>query len=186
MTADKTKLSSGVTVSRYRKLVQNDDRQALAQFVRDRFDERYFRPIESTPKEYKHGFTTIAVCCLVIETLESFYQGLGSTKKDSWRMFRDFFARGTGLNVFGGNRNWFYNDIRCGILHQGESRNGWRIVRIGALLDVPDRRVNATKFIRELHKAVDAYADELQLDDALWKAFKVKMEVICNNCVGTP
>lgn len=184
MTADNTKLSSSVTVSQYRKLVQNDDRQTLAQFVRDRFYERYFRPIESTPKGAKHGFMIMAVCCLVIETLESFYQGLGNTRNVSWRMFRDFFARGTSLNVFAGNENWFYNDIRCGILHQGEARNGWRIVRNGALLDVPNKRINATKFIQEMHRAVGAYTDELRHDDALWKAFKTKMNAVCKNCVG--
>lgn len=182
MAADKTKLSSTVTVARYKELEQNDDRQALAQFIRDRFNERYFRPVESTPVADKHGFTIMAVCCLVIETLESFYQGLGNTKNQSRRMFRDFFARDTALKIFEGG-DWFYNDIRCGILHQSEARGGWHILRSGPLLDAPTKRINATKFIREIHKVVDIYANQIQFDDALWALFKMKMKTVCDNCI---
>lgn len=184
MNAAKTKLSSTVTVERYKELEQNDDRKALAQFVRDRFNERYFNPIESAPLKCKHGFTSLAVCCLVIETLESFYQGRADTKGHSKEMFDSFFAnRGTPLKVFGGGNDWFYYDIRCGILHQSEARNGWHVLRSGPLLDMTTKKkINATKFIRELRKAVDAYAAKLVNDDQHWEAFKKKMKAVCDNC----
>lgn len=185
MTADKTLLTSSVTVGRYKQLERDGDRHALAQFVRDRFNERYFRPIESAPSSKKHGFTTMAVCCIVIETLESFYQGKGSTQGCSEKMFSDFFARDTRLMVFGGGDNWFYKDIRCGILHQSEARGGWRILRSGRLLDLVAKQINATKFIRELRRAVDDYSDRLRRDDDLWPPFKKKMKAICNNCKQT-
>lgn len=180
--AASTKLSSTVTVTQYRELEQNNDRQALAQFVRDRFNERYFRPIESTPVADKHGFTIMAVCCLVIETLESFYQGKEDTKYHSKEMFDAFFKRDTPLNVFTGDGDWFYKDIRCGILHQSEARGGWRILRNGPLLDLPTKRINATKFIKQLRKVVDIYANQIQRDDALWAQFKKKMKAVCDNC----
>ena len=182
MTADKTKLSFTVTVARYRELAENDDRQQLAQFVRDRFNERYFRPIESTPVKNKHGFTIMAVCCLVIETLESFHQGMADTKGKSKEMFDAFFKHDTPLKVFSGGKDWFYKNVRCGILHQGEARGGWRILRSGPLLDEPAKRINANKFIRELRKAVNAYANLIQYDDASWALFKKKMKVVCDNC----
>jgi hypothetical protein len=182
MIADKTKLSSIVTVARYRELKENNDRRALAQFVRDRFNERYFHPIESSRSKDKHGFTILAVCCLVIEALESFYQGKADTKGLSKKMFHDFFERDTPLKIFAGGNDWFYKDIRCGILHQSEARGGWRILRRGPLLDEPTKRINATKFIRELHEAVDTCANLIQLDDALWTLFKEKMSAICDNC----
>ncbi|MFU5826563.1 hypothetical protein [Pseudomonas aeruginosa] len=185
MEANKIKLSSSITVARYRELEENDDRQALAEFIRERFDERYFRPIESTPVAYKHGFMTMAVCCLVIETLESFYQGMEGTRGNSARMFNDFFARDTVFKVFSGGDNWFYKDIRCGILHQSEARAGWRILRSGALLDMSTKSINATKFIRELVRVVDTYADQLQRDDDLWDRFKNKMRAVCANCAST-
>jgi hypothetical protein len=182
MTALQTKLSSSVTVAQYKRLEESNERQAVAQFVRERFDERYFSPIESTPREKKHGFTILAVCCLVVETLESFYQGLGDTKGKSKDMFASFFSRDTPLKVFGGGNNWFYYDIRCGILHQSETRNGWRVRRTGPLFDPNDKVIDATKFLRELRRAVDTYAAQLVHDDRLWELFKKKMQAVCDNC----
>jgi hypothetical protein len=171
-----------VTVARYKELEQNDERQELAQFVRERFNERYFHPIASTPMKDKHGFTIMAVCCLVIEALESYYQGKGDTKGQSRAMFESFFKRDTPLEVFAGDSDWFYKDIRCGILHQSEARSGWHILRSGPLLDKPTKRINATRFFRELRKAVDSYASQLQHDDNLWTLFKKKMNAVCDNC----
>ena len=81
MGTELTKLSSSTTVARYKKLEAANDREALGQFLVERFDERYFRPIEDSSS--KHGFAVLAVACLVIETLESFYQGLPDTRRVS-------------------------------------------------------------------------------------------------------
>ena len=182
MSAHNTKLTATVTVEHYQRLEQNNDRKALAEFVRQRFDERYFLPIESMLPQNKHGFMIMAIGCLVIETLESFHQGMATTKRHSSAMFRDFFARNTALNVFGGENDWFYKDIRCGILHQSEARNGWRILRRGQLLDKSTKSINATKFLRELRRAVSAYAKLLQEDEEVWVKFKKKMKAVCKNC----
>jgi len=182
MAADKTNLSSTMTVAQYNVLADKGDRHELARFVRQRFEERYFRPINSTPATDKHGFTIMAVCCLLIETLESFYQGRADTKGKSRKMFSDFFERDTALKVFGGGNAWFYCDIRCGILHQSEARNGWHIVRSGPLIDHSKKRINATRFIRELRKSVDIYAQLIEDDDVVWSHFKKKMQAVCGNC----
>lgn len=176
-------LSDKVTVRQYKEL-ENTDRKSIAQFVRERFNERYFDPMDS---DRKHGFTIMAVCCLVIETLESFYRGEGDTKGRSELMFCSFFARCASLNEFGGGGSWFYKDIRCGLLHQSEARNGWRIRRDGPLLDMNERVINATLFMCELKSAVDAYANQLEHDDGqLWANFKKKMKAVCKNCVRNP
>lgn len=148
-----TRLSTSVTVNKYKQLEQQEDKQAIAAFIVERFDERYFNPVMNSSS--KHGFTMMAVGCLVIETLESFYQGLLDTKGHSRRMFTDFFARETPLKPFG-NVGDFFTDIRCGILHQAEIRGGWRITRkIDApLLDSVDKIINTELFIRELRVAV--------------------------------
>jgi hypothetical protein len=173
-------LSSSTTVARYLALVQAGDRLALGEFIRSRFDERYFAPVESSPK--KHGFAMMAIGCAVIETLESFYQGLADTRGVSNRMFREFFRRPTGLAVFASDDDWFYRDIRCGILHQSETRGGWLVIREGPLLDASAKAINATRFLRELRKAVDSYALEIQTDGACWANFQRKMTAVCENC----
>jgi hypothetical protein len=180
--SESTKLSSSTTVAQYRKLEAAGDREAIGNFFIERFDERYFRPVEDSLS--KHGFTVLAVACLVIETLESFYQGRLDTKKASAQMFRDFLARDTPLKVLAGENDWFYKDIRCGILHQSESRGGWRILRAGPLLDAKAKAINATAILRTLRSEVRQYAQWIQKDEELWKNFCKKMGGVCANCVA--
>lgn len=180
--SESTKLSSSTTVAQYRKLEAADDRKAIGRFFIERFDERYFRPIEDSVS--KHGFTVLAVACLVIETLESFYQGRLDTKNASTQMFRDFLARETPLKVLAGGNDWFYKDIRCGILHQSESRGGWRVLRGGPLLDTKAKTLNATAILRALRSEVRKYSQCIQNDDVLWRNFCKKMDGVCANCVA--
>jgi hypothetical protein len=180
VTGDDVKLSSSVTVRRYRELEQAGDRKALADFVRERFQERYFRPVERS--DSRHGFLLMAVACLVIETLESSYQGLGDTREKSKKMFREFLKRDTPLKVFGRDGDWFYEDIRCGILHQAEVRAGWRIRRDGPLLDTTARAINASLFFAEVLHAVEVYAQNLEQNDECWASFRRKMQTVCKNC----
>jgi hypothetical protein len=176
-----TKLSNSVTVDRYKQLEKAEDKAAIAAFIVERFDERYFAPVMNP--DSKHGFTMLAVGCLVIEALESFYQGLEDTKGSSSKMFCDFFARDTPLKPFG-RVTTFYSDIRCGILHQAEVRGGWRITRkqSAPLLDEIGMVINAELFIQGLKNAVSAYARLLLTDPQLWANFKNKMRKVCENC----
>jgi hypothetical protein len=174
------KLSESVRVSKYKALERDGDREALGKFIQDRFEERYFRP--ALESERRHGFGLMAIACLVLETLESFYQGLPDTLHQSRRMFRDFFRRPTQLSVFGEGGDWFFEDIRCGILHQAESRDGWRIKQTGPLIDTTAKTINALEFVLELRNAVADYAGEIQRDEASWELFKTKMAVVCSNC----
>ena len=184
--SDKTKLSSSIAVGDYKRLEAASDRKALSAFVMERFDERYFKPVDDSPS--KHGFASLAIACLVIETLESFYQGIGDTKGKSTQMFIDFLGRDTPLKVLGGSypargtKNWFYSDIRCGILHQAEARGGWLVMRKGPLLDPHRRVINATAVLRALREEVKIYAKAIETDQALWEKFKDKMKAVISNC----
>lgn len=178
--SDSTKLSSKITLAHYRMLEATNDRKAISQFFVERFDERYFWPIEESTR--KHGFSVLAVACIIIESLESFYQGCSDTKYASKQIFRGFLARDTPLNVLAGGDDWFYTDIRCGILHQSESRGGWRILRSGPLLDTQAKTLNATAILRALRREVLEYAMKIQTNDQLWNNFCTKMNAICANC----
>lgn len=180
MSPENTKLSSSISVSRYLELERADDRKTLGAFIRERFEERYFKPIEDSRS--KHGFATLAVACIVIESLESFYQGRGDTRRVSAQMFRDFFDRDTPLKVFRSEDNWFFKNIRCGLLHQSEVRGGWRVLRSGPLLDTKSRTINATRLLRELRKAVSSYGREIAVNDQCWSHFRKKMKAVCANC----
>ena len=97
-------------------------------------------------------------------------------------MFSDFFCRCPELSEFSKNGDWFYADIRCGILHQAETRNGWKIIRSGPLLDRTNKVINATLFLKKLQVAVRRYSQEIQSNEGLWKNFCKKIDEICKNC----
>lgn len=183
--SEKTKLTKTVTVGRYRELeaagdLRPADRAPCGRFLVERFQERYFEP--TTEYRKRHGFTLMAVACLVIEALECFYEGEANSKGQSRAMFETFFKRKSGLECFGGGNDWFYKQIRCGILHQAETTGGWRVLRIGPLLDTHARAINAKRFIDLLRAAVDDYARQLETDPVLWANFKAKMKAVCDNC----
>jgi hypothetical protein len=106
------------------------------EIVKDRFYSRYFNPIEkllnSTDKTISNncGFIIMSTDCLLIETINQFYMGIASTEelysKNNWMAFRDFFCHTTNLSEFKSNRNLvkiFYSQIRCGLLHQAETKS---------------------------------------------------------------
>jgi len=71
------RLSSSVTVERYRAMELAEDRNGLARFIHERLVERYALPLSLSCR--KNGFSMMAASCLLIETLESFYRGWGDT-----------------------------------------------------------------------------------------------------------
>lgn len=95
-------------------------------------------------------------------------------------MFAAFFAGHPAFADFAGE-NWFYDYIRCGLLHDAEARGGWRILRTGPLVDKKARTINATRIVREVRKAVYAYVHSLR-DDKAWGLFKSKMKRVTANC----
>jgi hypothetical protein len=185
-------LSSSVTVNRYRQLEEAQDREGIAGFIQERFTERYITPIKSTDKKQKHGFCTMAICCLMIEALESFWQGWEDTKGRSRESFREFFQRCStqklALGAFSNVADDFYQGVRCGILHQAETTNGWRIRRKGSLYDPEQKIINATAFHRELKNALEAYCEELRQadwNDPIWNNLRRKMDKVIENCERT-
>lgn len=178
-----------VTVAKCREMIQRQDRNALAGFIRDRFTERYITPLESIPqkpKDLRNGFCTMAVCCLMIEALESFWQGLPDTNfpRGSSGAFCSFFDRSDNLKDFRGHARDFYTHVRCGILHQAETTDGWKIRRKGVLFDPSSKSINATRFHRQLSHCLDTYCNALTSHpwtSQLWEAFRKKMKAILKN-----
>ncbi|HEY6370117.1 MAG TPA: hypothetical protein VIX37_06040, partial [Candidatus Sulfotelmatobacter sp.] len=60
---------------------------------------------------------------------------------------------------------------RNGLLHQGQTKDGWRIRTGGPLWDIDKRTVNRDKFSAQLDCAFEAYIQELNgksWSDAIW------------------
>ena len=79
----------------------------------------------------------------------------------------------------------FYSGVRCGILHQAETTNGWRIRRDGSLLDSEKKTINATIFHDELEKYLKNYCKRLKTsewDSEIWRHLRKKMNTVIENC----
>lgn len=178
-------LTSKVTVGQLKRWMQTKDdnsKMKIIELIHHRFYNRYIKHVQNIDS----GFPKMATSCLMIETIESFKQGLKNTKDISKKMFKDFFE--TEETIFPGFKGIyadFYSNIRCGILHQAETTNGWRILRTGKLLDKEGKSINSTKFVNALNKSLDKYVQNLgssDFDSKIWEYAFIKLEDICKNC----
>lgn len=177
-----TRLSASCTVARYLSLKAAKDRKAIAEFVENRFEERYLGPIIDVSPAIKNGFTIMAVSCLMIEALESFRRGWKDSKNKSELAFCSFFSRWDEFIEFRPVSEGFYKHVRCGILHQAETTGGWRIVRSGPIFN--GSTVNASRFVKALRSVLKQYASSLSTEDwesEIWQAFRKKMDAVCQN-----
>jgi len=189
--ARSVKLASGFTVGDYVDAVNAHDRDVIADGIHRRFTERYLEPV-SDPTAKRHGFTMMAIACLMIEALQSFRLGWADTSQrgQGEQAFCSFFDAEDGFLSFRGHAHDFYRGVRCGILHQAETTLGWRIRRDGELLSVNAgvHIINATKFVRALKKVLDKYRDTLKTaawDEESWVLLRKKMKRVCANCTSS-
>jgi hypothetical protein len=166
------------------------DRKGLADFIHERLSERYIAPVRTGAK---NGFAMMACACLLIETLESFYNGWKSTQGISppETPFRQFFGRESRFAAFQKHATDFYKNVRCGIVHQGETKRGWRINRKQAapVFDPKTKTIQATKFLNRLAASLRDYRRVLKKADwnsDPWRKFRRKMSAIIKNCEAKP
>lgn len=179
-----------VTISLYEKWRDAENKDEIADFIYERHYRRYIKPFEfeeeAYKKEYKNGFAIMANCCLLIETMESFYRGWPKSRNEL--NFLKFFSRDKGFKEFATDDipTQFYKHIRCGILHQGETTGGWTINREKPkLLDKQKAEINAFLFSQKLKKSLASYRDELKNSEwntAIWVNLRNKMKAIIKNC----
>ena len=130
----------------------------------------------------------MATACLMIEALESFFQGLPTTKNISKDIFIAYFKREAKL--FPGLSDVaidFYYNIRCAILHQAETTGGWRISRNSKdmLWNASSRIINANLFLEAVSESISNYINSLKesnWNSILWGNAIIKLNKLCSNC----
>jgi hypothetical protein len=180
-----TELATGFTVRDYTLALAARNKDKIADAIRRRFVERYLEPVASA--KHKHGFTMIAISCLMIESLESFRQGWPNSRDKSKAAFCYFFDGNDHFKDFRGHSQAFYTNVRCGILHQAETTGGWRITRkqTAPLFDPNLLVVNANRFLRMLSQVLDEFRERLTVadwDSVDWNNVRAKMKALCENC----
>lgn len=196
-----------ITVKNCTDYLRAKDKIKLANMIYDRLYGRYLKPFsypgEDYMENYKNGFALMASCCLLIETYISFTEKqFKSTKNMSAKTFAKFFTSQNrffelstgGLNAAGniatlkegGLPNDFYGNVRCGILHNAETKGGWTVTRDINIpyFDARTKKLNATKFANRLKAVLVDYKNQLisaDFDkDEIWSNFRNRLTDLIN------
>jgi hypothetical protein len=144
------------------------------------------------------GFSIVALHCSLIEFLASTLEGktykyqrngqpsLGQFEySNSQDMFIEFLENQEPFKtIFSvqGTAKDFYASVRCGLLHEARTKNGWRI-RVAPLatqaIDTNSKIVHRNKMQNAFDQFVTWYEKTLSSDDALQKAFIRKFDSLC-------
>ena len=172
------------------KSKDNKDKATLISVIEHRLSRRFLTVIDAADKKDLSSFMSMAICCLIIETLECFYQGLEDTKKRGAgkAVFKSFFER--EKNEFQGmaeKSEDFYENVRCGLLHQAETMNGWFLNKNGKIFEMSEgiKIINGSLFFNATKKTIENYLKLLKekpFDDELWKFAIKKLEDVCRHC----
>ena len=190
-------------------ITSEENKKEISNAIYDRFFERYIKiffyesndiveyykienKIEKIKKnsifnaEYKSGFSIMTNCSLLIETVIAFLQGDNQTSTYGDEAFNKFFIKAklynNPLSIFENQK--FYKNIRCGLLHQGETYGGFKIQRGGKLYNQSKKIINAKKFCDEMNNFLISYQKELlnsDWDSEIWDNCRTKIRHIIKN-----
>lgn len=163
----------------------DQNRQEIAEFIKERFMERYVSPVLSMRR--KNGFCMMAICCLLIEAITAFRKGWQDPTTKRSKPYREFFAGHPSMGVTAQLADALYDHIRSGIFHLGETTGGWRILRRGSLVDSINKTVNATRFVTDVQKSIDEYCEDLRRatwNKPIWQNLRNRMNSLIRNCQG--
>lgn len=169
----------------------NDDWDKAIKIFEDRIEGRFFSVIDVIKNRQNYnqdGFAIMALECLLIETLMQFREGYDMTprgvNKDKYATFLmrelpEVFPNKTIAEIF-------YTDIRCGILHSAETKNGSQLTFNKE--DVVERinsntiSVDVEKMTNRVREYYYYYIEELREgnNNILRDNFLKKMDSICN------
>jgi hypothetical protein len=129
--------------------------------------QQYSDNIRQDNRHIDYSFSSMALCCLLIETLHQFYNGLDVTV---FRGHREAFVIFLTRSVFFGRHftrrtaGFFYSDIRNGILHQAQTKRNTQLSvdQEQMVIEIENGiRLDVIKFKDELINEYQQYLDSL-------------------------
>lgn len=164
---------------------------AIDMFI-DRIEGRYINVIKRMLSDNTimiDGFPVMALDCLLIETLLQFRNGWDETQGPNKTQYSNFL-----LSAFPSEfhnvrtlADKFYKNIRCGILHSAQTKNGSQLTfgKPFAINEINERQisVDVVKMTYRIFDYFYLYIDELfnENNDYLRYNFMCKMNYICRN-----
>ena len=190
-------IAPGIDTKKWQGLSLEDphsaDWDAAVDILSARINDRYIAPVDflisseasKPPSDRRFGFTVLAVDCMLVETFGAFIEGLLDTKGKSKETFckvlrtRTLFASEFSTDAVAEK---FYEQFRCGILHQTESGGESKVWSVGPMLIVNGNAitVNRNRFHDCLKSEFQSYLAELRdpKNSSLRKGFRKKMDFI--------
>ena len=174
-------------------------REAFSDYFETRINLRYLSQIkvlQGMGTLQGEGFSIVSILCCLIEFLESTAQGsnyrylkLGETLQaheyvNSQNLIVEFLQiREPFSATFDAtSAQDFYVGVRCGLLHEARSTNGWRILEEGPngiIADVANRILYRNNFQAALLEYIKVYGKTLEADQQLQQGFIRKFDHLC-------
>ncbi len=174
-------------------------REAFSDYFETRINLRYLSQIkvlQGMGTLQGEGFSIVSILCCLIEFLESTAQGsnyrylkLGETLQaheyvNSQNLIVEFLQiREPFSATFDAtSAQDFYVGVRCGLLHEARSTNGWRILEEGPngiIADVANRILYRNNFQAALLEYIKVYGNTLEADQQLQQGFIRKFDHLC-------
>lgn len=171
------------------------------QYFDKRIRSRYLQPIKAIENNSNidgEGFSIVAILCSMIEALESFYQGKTyrrATKEHPLDKTTEYFKSQPLFEMFltkrepfkqyfsqNGLATEFYENVRCAILHEAATRNGWKVkIDTAELIEKQGKSliINRALFVQAIEIYIESYKKELIQSNELKRAYIRKFESIC-------
>lgn len=173
---------------------------AFEEYFHQRLASRYLEPIrvlQDNGSFLGEGFSIVAIQCSLIEFLESTVQGLSYRYRrrngfpltpheysDSGDLFIQFL---TNRQPFAKDFNCktareFYESVRCGLLHEARTKNGWTIWAkspTGTVANTLEKVVYRNDFQAALLEFIEWYKTKLCSDVRVQEAFIRKFDSLC-------
>lgn len=188
-------ISPKYSVDHWQKLTfsTEDEWQKAIDIFEDRIRGRFLEPISCIEGYAYAGFAVLALDCLLIENLQQFREGQTQTPdRKSQEYFVRFFTETSFSSYFTKEMaEMFYDQIRCGILHQAEVKENSRIRMDTPLIKYTDDGkgllINRKLFHQQLVREFEAYIARLRegSNQELRVKFKRKMDYICRKSTET-
>lgn len=171
-------------------------------FFEVRLNERYINPakeIQNNLGMSGEGFAITTILCSLVETLETFHEGqcyksekpigtneYGNGKSES--IFISFLSKRSPFsNIFTEPlAKDFYKNVRCALLHEAMTRNGWIIrakINTNELLEQGNgtKILNRLYFLKLTEEYIKQYRHQVLNSKDRKDAFIRKMDCICKN-----
>lgn len=174
-------------------------RNAFQEYFQARLNLRYLHPVKVLQENGTftgEGFSIMAILCTLVEFLESTVQGLkykySRSKNDlgnyeysnSQDIFVNFLCKRTPFNrhFSEDSAREFYGSIRCGLLHEAQTKNGWKIhakSQNECVVEAKTKVVYRDNFEQAIQEFINDYGSKLVKDKELQAAFVRKFDSLC-------